>query len=788
MALAGRKPARRKGRGAQAKRRFDWLRGPLFVLRHAVLWLMFGVVAYWLWLDHEVARTFETRRWALPARVYARPLELYPGAAISRQRLLDELGYLGYQRTGMPRARGQFAASQSRIEFISRGFEFWDLPEASRHVRVSFAGDKLAQIVSNDTATPIDLMRLEPAEIGRINPRQFEDRRLLSYAELPPQFIAALVAVEDRRLFEHHGFDVMGFGRAMLSNLRAMRFVQGGSTLTQQMVKNFYLTRERTLARKLTEVMMALSLEWRYEKKQILETYVNEVFLGQDGNRAVHGFGLAALFYFGKPLDELDLPALATLIGMVKGPSVYDPRRHPRAATKRRNVVLEVLHKHDLVTAVELAKWRVKTVKIRAPGIGLAQANPAFMALVKRQLLLEYSADDLKSAGLNIYTTLDIASQSRAESATHNAVAALEKSGKTRNLQVAAIIVEPASGEVFSVIGGRNPEYDGFNRALDARRSVGSVIKPLVYSLALSRPQEYSLATMLKDQAVRWTDSQGEIWEPRNFDRREHGDLTMLEALTRSLNLASVGLGMQLGLEAVRDHLRHLGVGRDLPAYPSLLLGAVEMSAFELAETYTALANEGFQVPLRAIIDVTDQNQQKLSRFSLKIRKVMTPQTAALVRFAMTRVVQRGTARGLNDGFAAVMPLAGKTGTSNDHRDSWFVGFGANRLAVTWVGRDDNQDTGLTGSRAALPLWSGIMQRQGLMPLSTELPAKLAWRYVDLRRGVVIPSSCNNGENIPVHEDSALVTMANCVGEDIPASTPPVSRRGFFERFRGLFE
>ena len=772
---------RRKSGGSAFNKRL------LFVSRHIILWLVIGLGAYWLWLDREVAQTFETRRWSLPARVYARPLELYPGAVVSHQRLIGELENLGYERSDRVQRRGQYSVSSAHIEFLTRGFEYWDLPEYSRHARVVFGATGIAEFIDVSSGTAIDLMRLEPVEVGRLNPLRFEDRQLLSFEELPPRFVAALVALEDHRFFAHFGVDVFGLARAMLSNLRAMRFVQGGSTLTQQLVKNFYLTRERTLRRKLTEMLMSFSLELRYDKTQILETYVNEVFLAQDGNRAVHGFGLAAQFYFGKPLSELDMPSLATLIGLVKGPTVYDPRRRPAAALKRRNVVLSVLHQRGLIDRAELAMARAQAIGLRSKESTAATGNPAFLAQVKRQLLREYSADDLKSAGLNIFTTLDIALQASAEQATKDTLHAIESSNAVRDLQAAMVIAEPRSGEILAMIGGREPHFAGFNRALDARRPVGSVIKPFVYAYALSRPQDYSLATMLRDTAVSWTDPNGGIWKPANFDGREHGQLSMLEALTRSLNLATVNLGLELGVNETRDYLRKLGLQHSPPAYPSIFLGAIELSPFELTELYTTLANDGFQVPLRAIFDVTGQNHKKLTRYGLKIRRVMEPATAALVRHAMTRVVMRGTARGLLRAFPDKQPLAGKTGTSDDNRDSWFAGFGANRLAVVWMGRDDNTVTGLTGASGALRLWTSAMQQAGLEALPNTLPAELAWQHVDLRRGVIVPDHCNNAERVPVHRRSSLRTMLTCTA-DTYAPPERTKRAGFIDRLRGFFD
>jgi len=779
----------RNGRGANRPERSrgrNRSRGPWrtlrFYARHLALWMVVGLLGYWLWLDREVAETFRDRQWSLPARVYARALELYPGAGVSRERLLRELSYLGYEKVDRPRNRGEFATLDASVDIFVRGFDYWDMPEVPRHIRVAFDRNGVTR-VSDAHDLPVDLLRLDPVEIGSINPTRFEDRKLLGFEELEGSFVDALIAVEDRRFFEHHGVDLFGLARAMWTNLVARRWVQGGSTLTQQLVKNFYLTSERTLTRKLIEVMMAVSLELRFGKREILETYVNEVFLGQDGDRAIHGFELAAQFYFGRPLRELDTGSVALLIGMIKGPSVYDPRRRPDAARQRRDVVVNVLLQRGMIDAEEAVRILEQPVRLRPRSAKGGAVTPTFMTLVKRQLQHEYSAADLNEAGLNIFTTLDIDLQEQAEKAVQSTLKRIEANGKRSGLQAAAVVVEPHSGEILGLIGDRNPAFAGFNRALDARRPIGSVIKPFVYAYALSQPERYALYSPLADTAVTWTDRTGKTWQPRNFDGEEHGQVSLLDALTRSLNLATVNLALALDLVRIRDYLGRLGFEDSLPAYPSLVLGAVEMTPLELTGLYTTLANDGYQVPLRAISAVTNHEHQKLKRYGLELRSAMDSETAALVRFAMTRVVSHGTARAVRQTLPAVQPLAGKTGTSNDNRDSWFVGFGGNRLGVVWVGRDDNSVTGLTGSSGALPVWSAVMQGTALEPLGDSLPDALTWEWVDLRRGIAVPAGCANAERIPVHRRSYLDRAAQCSESLAP---PPVPD-GIIDRMRGFF-
>ncbi|MEE8172043.1 MAG: penicillin-binding protein 1B, partial [Alphaproteobacteria bacterium] len=667
-----------------------------------------------------------------------------------------------------------------KLEFGSRGYGFWDFPEPERRALVAFDDGAIRSITDAKTTLPIDLMRLEPPEIGRINPRRYEDRKLLRFEEIDADFVAALVAVEDRRYLSHYGVDPIGFARAMWANLRALRFVQGGSTITQQLVKNLYLTRDRTLARKFNEMLMAISIDRRYSKEAILETYVNEVFLGQDGNRAIHGFELAAQFYFAKPLTELDMAESATLIGMIKGPSIYDPRRRPDASLRRRNRVLSVLEKHGMLNSRVADGLRRRPLDIRPRARDLGTDFPSFMGLVKCQLLHDYRPEDLNAAGLNVFTTIDIDVQQAAEKGVHKAITKIESTTKQKGLQVAVIIADSSSGEILAMIGDRNPTYAGFNRALDARRPVGSVIKPFIYAYALAQPRRFSLATKLNDVQVTWSDAQGKVWQPRNFDGREHGEVSMLDALIRSLNLATVDLGMKLGVENVARYLEQLAGGEEVPPYPSIFLGAVEMSPFQLAEMYTIIANDGFRIPLRAISAVTNQSQRKLKRYGLELKPLMSPAAAAIVRFALSRVIAEGTGRNLLRQLDDVQPLAGKTGTSNDFRDSWFAGFGANRLGVTWVGRDDNQPTGLTGSSGALRIWAAAMMEAGLRPLDLDLPKDITWQRVNLAAGTIIDTNCSSGELIPVHEASVIPHAQTCTNA-VPETN---IRRGLFDRIR----
>lgn len=752
------------------------------------------VALYWAWLDRKVADTFETSRWSLPAKVYARPLELYVGQELSSERLLAELVQLGYLQTDLIQKHGQYSVGGDSIEIFTRGFSYWDVPEPPRAVSVKIINNRVALISGDKGDQSIPLMRLDPVLIGKLHPRRFEDRELLSFDSLPKDFIDILIAVEDQKFFLHNGIDFSAIFRAAVNNFHAKRYMQGASTLTQQLVKNFYLSSERTLKRKFTEILMALSLEFRHSKEDILEVYSNEVFLGQDGNRAIHGFGLASLFYFGKPLDEISVPEIAMLVGMVKGPSIYDPRRHPRDSLKRRNVVIDVMTSSGLISALQAQDYKNQAIVLSQVQNLSKRKHPAFMNLVQRQLQRDYSYKDLNESGLRIFTTLDWHLQAHAEKVLPETIQAIEADRSKRDFQAAAVVVDPRNGEILVLVGDRNPRTDGFNRATDAIRPIGSVIKPFVYAYALGQPTKYSLISLLNDRKIEWTDPKGFIWSPKNYDGKEYGTVTILEALTKSLNLSAIALGFELGLEQIREYLISLGVERNFSAVPSLLLGSVEMSPLKLAELYTPLANDGFRVPLQSIKNVTTKSDKEIARYGLEMQKVMEVETANLVRYALMRVASIGTARSLQTSLPNAQPLAGKTGTSNDNRDSWFVGFGSDKLGVTWVGRDDNSSTGLTGGSGALPVWAAIMEGTVLKPVVDRYSRKINLSNIDLLSSSKIPAKCSNGELVPLHSDSWIREVDDCDSAVSEGVFSPVSSsrqkvtRSILDRFKNFFD
>lgn len=744
---------RRGGRKRRRSRRssFPWGR--------ILLALLVVVVGYVAFLDFQVYRQFEGKRWALPARVYARPLELYAGLKLTPQQFADELRALGYRSVSKARRPGQVARNGSRFELVSRPFLFWDGREASHALRLRFASGHLSELTDARSGKAVALARLDPLEIGSIYTARQEDRILLRLEDVPDTLVKALIAVEDRSFYQHHGVSPRAIARAFWVNLRSGEVVQGGSTLTQQLVKNFFLSNRRSLWRKLNEAIMALLLERRYSKDEILEAYLNEVYLAQDGQRAIHGFGLGSRFFFQRPPKELNTAQIALLVGMVKGPSYYNPVRHPERALKRRNLVLKVMLEQGIISRSEYQKARRQKLGLVRPRAGTSKSFPAFLDLVRRQLRRDYNESDLVSEGLRIFTTLDPQLQWALQKSLARHIQPLLK--KHPELQGAGMVTHSANGEVLALVGGRQAGFAGYNRALDARRQVGSLLKPAVYLTALEQPRRYNLASLLDDGPLEYRQA-GKLWSPRNYDRKFHGRVMLYQALAHSYNVATARLGLALGVQRVIDTLRRLSVEQPLNPYPSLFLGAVNMSVLDVTRLYLNFASGGFDIPLRSIREVLQADGEPLQRYELSIERVIDPGPAFLLNRALQLVVQEGTARSLAQRFPASAGLAGKTGTTNDLRDSWYAGYDGEKLGVIWMGRDDNQSMGLTGSSGALRVWSDVYASAGAVPVQMPKPDSVVWHGVDRDSGGLADSGCDNTVQLPFIESGVMPPAAPC--------------------------
>lgn len=729
-----------------------------------------GCIALGLWLvslDTVVREKFEGKRWAIPARVYARPLELYSGAPLAQRDVIEELRILNYreQGTGSP---GTWQQKGQELYVHTRGFQFGDGTEKSQILRLRFSGSSLSDVAST-LQSERGVVRLEPLVIGGIYPKHMEDRVLMQLKEAPPFLVPALLATEDRSFYRHHGISIRGILRAVWVNLTAGGLRQGGSTLTQQLIKNFYLTDERTLSRKLNEAAMAVLLEVHYQKNEILETYLNEVNLGQSGQHSVNGFGLASLFYFGQPISELQLHQVALLVGMVQGPSYYNPRRNPERARMRRNIVLDNLFAEGKITAVQRDVAKAKGLGVIDKPTAASTVYPAFIDLVRRQLKTEYKEEDLASEGLRVFTTLDPRVQNAADAAFESSLARLQKTyGKRMNgLQGAVLVSNPENGELLAIVGGSGA-FTGYNRALDADRQIGSLIKPVAYLTALESGM-YTLVTPLDDGPVQLLSQSGKIWEPKNYDQQDHGEVPLYSALAHSYNQATIRLGMTLGVPAVIDTLKRLGVQEKLAIYPSLLLGAVNMRPIEILTLYQTLAAGGFRTPPRSIREVMDSQGKPLKRYGLDVQQVFDPTPLYLLNYALQATMREGTGASAYQKLPADLVMAGKTGTTNDLRDAWFAGYTGNYLAVVWLGHDDNHSTGLSGGTGALPVWTDLMARLHPVSLAPVQPDNVQWVWADRTSGKLSAEQCPDAVYVPFRVDTVPQEVVPCAQGGIPA-------------------
>ena len=733
----------RKRSAKTGKTRGRWLLGWALKLGLVGLVLFIGLAVY---LDAIVQEKFSGKRWSVPAKVFARPLELYAGQQLNRDDFVTELSALGYRTVSAVRQPGQMSVAGNQVDVHTRGFQFIEGVEPAQRLSVRFSGQQVASLSGGND--PV-MARMEPLMIGGIYPAHNEDRILIRLDQAPPYLVEALIAVEDRDYFQHFGISPRGIARAMYVNLTAGGLVQGGSTLTQQLVKNFYLTNERSLVRKGTEAIMAVLLELHYSKEDILEAYLNEVFLGQDGSRAVHGFGLASQYYFTQPLHELQLHQVALLVGMVKGPSMFNPRRHPERAKARRDLVLSMLAEQGMVSEEQARLARERPLDVTARGT-LADTNyPAFMDLVKRQLRQDYRDEDLSSEGLRVFTSLDPLLQSKAEKAVQESVRRLGPADGEVPLEGAMVVTSAQNGEVLALVGGSNPRFSGFNRALDASRPIGSLIKPAIYLTALEQPQRYSLMTLLEDAPITLEAEPGKTWTPQNYDRESHGWVPLHQALSRSYNQAAVRLGVDLGVPNVLKTVERMGVSHDWRPFPSMLLGSGSMTPMQVTEMYQTMASGGFNTPLRAIRNVLTAQGEPLRRYDFELQQRFDTASIYLIQDAMSRVMTEGTGRSAYNRIPGNVRLAGKTGTTNDLRDSWFAGYSDDLLAVRWLGRDENGSTRLTGSSGALQVWTAFMAEAHPRSLSGYPPQGVQLAWVDRTTGTGSDASCPDSVQVP---------------------------------------
>ncbi|NBB13176.1 penicillin-binding protein 1B [Pseudomonas sp. SLFW] len=723
-----------------------------------------------VYLDSIVQEKFSGKRWTIPAKVYARPLELFVGQKLSRDDFLIELDALGYRRESVANGPGAASVNGNNVDLNTRGFQFYEGADPAQQIHVRFSGDYVADLTAAN-GSKLAVARLEPLLIGGLYPKNLEDRILIKLDQAPPYLLDTLVTVEDRDFYHHFGVSPKSIARAFWVNASAGQMRQGGSTLTQQLVKNFYLTNERSITRKLTEAMMAILLEIHYSKQEILEAYLNEVFVGQDGQRAVHGFGLASQYFFSQPLSELKLHQVALLVGLVKGPSYYNPRRNPDRALERRNLVLDLLEQQGVASAEAVAAAKKMPLGVTKNGSLADSSFPDFLDLVKRQLRQDYRDEDLTEEGLRIFTSFDPILQMKSEAAVRESFAKISGRKGADDMETAMVVTNPETGEVQALIGSRQAGFAGFNRALDAVRPIGSLVKPAIYLTALERPQQYTLTSWVPDEPFQVKGADGQIWKPQNFDHKAHGNIFLYQGLAHSYNLSSAKLGLDLGVPNVFKTLTKLGVTRDWPAFPSMLLGAGALSPIEVATMYQTIASGGFNTPLRGIRSVLTAEGEPLKRYPFQIQQRFDPGSIYLLQNAMQRVMREGTGKSVYNVLPSTLNLAGKSGTTNDSRDSWFAGFSQDLLAIVWMGRDDNGKTPFTGATGALQIWTSFMKKADPLPLDMAMPDNVVQAWVNASTGQGTDASCPGAVQMPYIRGSEPQPGPTCGGPTAPAES-----------------
>jgi penicillin-binding protein 1B len=705
----------------------QWLwRGALIALAIVVL---VGVPYLWH-LDTQVRNEFAQLQWQVPTRVYARPLTLSPGLRLDGDAFEIELASASYRKDGVGQMPGTYARDGGHFRIGTRAFIDLDGPVRERQLDVVLSGREVAAVRDATTRRRLESARIDPARIATIYGNSEEERRLVRMDEVPELLVTGLQAVEDRNFKHHHGIDPWGVMRAIWVNLSHAGFEQGASTLTQQLVRSLFLSNTKTISRKVKEVAYALIIESRFDKRDILEAYLNQVYLGQQGNQSVHGVAAGAEFWFGRDLAALHTEDLALLVGIIQGPAYWDPRRYPERAKLRRATVLSVWQNVGLISPQQAQRAAAAPLNVSArPGVARNRA-PAFMDLVRRQLARDYPADTLRGAGLSVMSTLSPTAQALAERAVTQTLTKIQRA-KGPALQAGVVVTDTRNGVVMAMVVNRQTDQPGFNSELDSQRPVGSLLKPFVYLLALAQPERYSLASWVDDSPVEVTMPNGKPWRPQNSDGQSHGTVTVTSALAHSYNQATVRVGMDVGPDRLSSLMQVLA-GLRASANPSLILGSVDLSVFSMAQMYQFLASGGQLQPLRAVRGVLDPKGKAINRYDFHAEPAQAGDAVAarLVTLALQSTITIGTGRPLlSDGLGSLQ-AAGKTGTSNDSRDSWFAGYTGDHLAVVWVGNDQNAPTGLYGATGAMKVWSALFSKLPTTPLTVSSKG-IEWAWLD---------------------------------------------------------
>jgi penicillin-binding protein 1B len=740
----------------------------------AAILLIFFVV-YVLILDRLITKKFAGPKWDIPSKVYSDSLELYPGIAIDAIGLKEKLNRLGYQKIENEVTRnGEFKIEAEEPEpkeeeEEEERFETWTiyLHDFSYPFK-EFNGlpvrfeikdgviEKIEAKKNEEEFEEVELTEIEPELITEFFENRREDRQIVKLTEVPPNLSNAIIAIEDQRFLSHGGIDPRGILRAIYSNIRAGGIVQGGSTITQQLVKNFFLTQKRSFIRKFNEAVMAVMIEHKYSKDEILETYLNEVYFGQRGPAGIFGVAEAARFYFAKPLKELTLAECAALAAIIRSPRLYSPFKNRNAVIQRRNLVLKKMLESRTILKSEYLEATHEDLR---PGLIAISSNiaPYFVDFVRQELLEHYSAKTLNTQGLKIFTTLEISLQILANDAVQTTLKRLESSfpalktsapkkfeEKFEPLQAAFISIQPQSGYIRALVGGRDYNETQFNRVVQAYRQPGSLFKPFVFLAAFLQKggSQYKLTGTQIDEPFQWR-YEGQTWEPKNYEETFRGEVTLREALENSINIPTAKLAREIGIKPIAALAKRMGIKTKLPPLPSIALGSSEVTMSDIATAYAVLANGGTHSTPLSIKHVVSPDGKVLEQRPIKIKKIIPDDISYLITYALQGAIDRGTARGLRM-MNFSQTAAGKTGTTSDYMDAWFAGYTPNLLAVSWVGFDRKRPLGLTGPQAAMPMWGHFMKKAArMLPVSQFLvPETIVFKKIDPKSGFLAVKKC----------------------------------------------
>ncbi|MBL6735274.1 MAG: penicillin-binding protein 1B [Shewanellaceae bacterium] len=715
--------------------------------------LCLSILGYGIYLYVVVISELEQRPWHFPAQVYSQSLALYPQAPVSLAKVKRQLDRLGYKKVRHPTQSGQYSSSATKVSVWRRAFVGARGHIDPEHVMIEFSDHQVKRLYRVRDGREYALFQIEPELLDRLLSSDTEDRILVRYQEIPFMLVQALLLTEDRSFFDHIGVDFFAVFRALWINLKAGKTVQGGSTLTQQFVKNYYLSRDRSWWRKLQELCLSLVLEVRLTKPEIFEAYANEVFMGQSRGRAVFGFGLAAPYYFGRPLHALSLAEQATLIAVIKGPSYYQPWRYPQRVRQRRNHILSLLLEAKVISSQQWQQATQSQLGLRSEKSAWRQPLPAFYTQVAREIKQRYGRQVMQQSGLKLFTTLDPLVQEAAHKAVRQHFVKLKQKHNTAELQLGMVIANKKTGGVSAIIGDKNTHYPGFNRAVDIRRPIGSLVKPFVYLTALTQPHKYHLMTPLLDQPLTLANTDDRLWTPHNEDNQYLGAVPLWQALVHSRNVPTVNLGLQVGLGSVRATLEQAGWSEPISEYPSMLLGSVSGSPWMVAQIYHTIANNGYYQPLHTIEAVLDVNNQPIPVSNWQTGQAWLASSNYLMQYTLVEVTQQGTARALHRQFPRVT-VAGKTGTTNQGRDAWFAGFDNAHIAAVWMGKDNNHPTSLYGSTGAMGVYQAFLQHYSPASLLLQPAANNNQGYFDPISGRAVDKDCLGAVSMPAMDES----------------------------------